>query len=95
MPSKVHASKKSIVTMPYTPSLIQTILSVPELHRFLRLNAARGLYRRWGLAPRPEDKYAVVFDTYDTPCAAGMQLFSAKCVCILNFNKYLSNYDKK
>ena len=23
--------------MPYTPSLIQTILSVPELHRFLRL----------------------------------------------------------
>ena len=35
MPSKVHASKKSIVTMPYTPSLIQTILSVPELRRFL------------------------------------------------------------
>ena len=23
--------------MPYTPSLIQTILSVPESHRFLRL----------------------------------------------------------
>ncbi len=35
-------------------SLIQTILSVPELHRFMRC-CARGLYRRWGIAPRPED----------------------------------------
>lgn len=41
--------------MLYTPSLIQTILSVPELHRFLRLLAARRLYCRWGIAPRPED----------------------------------------
>ena len=36
-------------------SLIQTILSVLELHQINRPFAARGLYRRWGLAPRPED----------------------------------------
>ncbi len=29
--------KKEHREMPYTPSLIQTILSVPESHRFLRL----------------------------------------------------------
>ena len=46
------------------------IAPVPAAH------AARGLYRRWGIAPRPEDKYAVVFDSYDTPCSHKMQLFS-------------------
>ncbi len=35
------------------PSSIQTILSVPELHRFC--HTARGLYRRSGITPCPED----------------------------------------
>ena len=61
MPSKVHASKKSIVKMPYTPSLIQTILSVPELHRFLRPQPLADYHCRWGISPRPEDSYSVVF----------------------------------
>ena len=48
--------KKEHRKMPYTPSLIQTILSVPESHRFLlAVRLARGLYRRWGISPRPED----------------------------------------
>jgi len=33
-------------------SLIQTILSAMESHHVSL--SARGLYRRWGLAPRPE-----------------------------------------
>jgi hypothetical protein len=39
--------------------------------------AARGLYRRWGISPRPEDKYAVVLALYNTPCPAKMQPLSA------------------
>ena len=36
-------------------SLIQTLLSVLELHQ---INPkARGLYRRWGIAPRPEELF--------------------------------------
>ena len=87
--------KKEHRKMPYTPSLIQTVTVGTGITPVHAAGAARGLYRRWGITPRPEDKYAVVFVPYDTPCAAGMQLFSAKCVCILNLNKYLSNYDKK
>jgi len=41
----MHKSTKS--------SFIQTILSVTEFHRISHM--ARGLYRRWGLSPRPED----------------------------------------
>ena len=37
-------------------SSIQTILSASESHR-INLTA-RGLYHRWGLAPRPEDSYS-------------------------------------
>lgn len=47
--------KKEHRKMPYTPSLIQTILSVPESHRFSHVSMGRGLYRRWGITPRPED----------------------------------------
>ena len=36
-------------------SPIQTILLVPELHRFGCPKAVCGLYRQWGIAPRPED----------------------------------------
>ncbi len=41
-------------------SLIQTILSVLELHQINRPFAARGLYRRWRLSLRPEDYFAFV-----------------------------------
>ena len=41
--------------MPYTPSLIQTILSVPELHRFLRPQPLADYHCRWGISPRPEN----------------------------------------
>ena len=34
-------------------SFIQTVLSAPELQRVCQ--KARGLYRRWGISPRPED----------------------------------------
>ena len=64
------------------------IAPVPAAH------AARGLYRRWGITPRPEDKYAVVFDSYDTPCSNKMQLFSLLDRNISCIGKYLSNYDK-
>ena len=46
--------------MPYTPSLIQTILSVPELRRFLRPRPLADYHCRWGISPRPEDSYSVV-----------------------------------
>ena len=47
--------------MLYTPSLIQTILSVPESHRFVQpQGAACRLYCRWGITPRLEDKYSFV-----------------------------------
>ncbi len=38
-------------------SFIQTVLSAPELRRICL--AARGLYHRWGIAPRPEECYSV------------------------------------
>ena len=50
--SRSHDSKKLLLRI--LPSSIQTILSVPESHRFLR-GCARGLYRRSGIAPCPED----------------------------------------
>lgn len=80
MPSKVHASKKSIVTMPYTPSLIQTILSVPELRRFLRPRPLADYHCRWGISPRPEDSYSVVLCGWYIPAAAKMQQEIAKLI---------------
>ena len=38
----------------YTSSFIQTILSVLELHQIVR-HSVRGLYRRSGITPCPED----------------------------------------
>ena len=49
--------------MPYTPSLIQTILSVSELHRFMRLTPLADYTAGGDLHPAPKTKYAVVFDT--------------------------------
>ena len=41
----------------YMPFLIPTIRSAPESHRIMpRKSRARGLYRRWGNAPRLKDK---------------------------------------
>lgn len=40
-------------------STIQTILSVPEFTKRVTGSAAcagRGLYRRWGITPRPEEQ---------------------------------------
>ena len=50
-------------------SSIQTILSVSESHRF-GTQSARGLYRRWGLAPRPEEliPYVVIITVYAVIC---------------------------
>ena len=62
--------------MPYTPSLIQTILSVSELHRFMRLTPLADYTAGGDLHPAPKTKYAVVFTPYDTPCFHRMQLFS-------------------
>ena len=47
---------------PCVSSSIQTILSVSELHRFGTLARARGLYRRWGIAPRPEDTVQFLYN---------------------------------
>lgn len=52
-------------------SLIQTVLSVPEFfhltnrgsHRFSRPKAGRGLYRRLGISPDPEDIIPFTNDT--------------------------------
>ena len=56
--------------LPHSSSSIPTIRLVPEFHRVSGgLTAAgRGLYRQWGIAPRPEDKgfscfLRVVYDT--------------------------------
>src|SRR5699024_1702334 len=38
-------------------SSIQTILSAPESHRVSTLAGGRGLYRRWGISPRPETNF--------------------------------------
>ena len=43
-------------------SSIQTLLSAPESDRFGL--SARGLYRRWGISPRPEELYYSVRDHY-------------------------------
>ena len=44
--------------LPHSSSSIQTILLVPEFHRVsgYRQASGRGLYRQWGITPRPEDK---------------------------------------
>ena len=61
--SSGHASKKGVMLRAKTSakhtictlsSPIQTILSVSESHRILRKNA-RGLYRRSGISPCPEE----------------------------------------
>ena len=51
--------------MPYTPSLIQTILSVPESHRFLR--------------PKPLADYTAGGDFHPAP-KTNMRLFSTSIV---------------
>ena len=38
-------------------SCIRTIPLVPELHRVSTLAGGRGLYRQWGIAPRPETNF--------------------------------------
>ena len=72
--------------MPYTPSLIQTILSVSELHRFVRLTPLADYTAGGESHPAPKTKYAVVFIPYDTPCFHRMQLFS--CVYQFTINIY-------
>ena len=72
--------------MPYTPSLIQTILSVSELHRFMRLTPLADYTAGGDLHPAPKTKYAVVFVPYDTLCFRRMQLFS--CVYQIAINIY-------
>ena len=52
--------KRSLISGHYLKkmpsSFIQTILSAPEFHQICESKLiARGLYRRWGIAPRPED----------------------------------------
>ena len=51
--------------MPYTPSLIQTILSVPESHRFLR--------------PKPLSDYTAGGEFHPAP-KTNMRLFSTSIV---------------
>lgn len=72
--------------MPYTPSLIQTILSVSELHRFMRLTPLADYTAGGESHPAPKTKYAVVFAPYDTPYFHRMQLFS--CVYQFAINIY-------
>ena len=38
-------------------SSIRTIPLVPELHRVSTLASGRGLYRQWGISPRPETNF--------------------------------------
>ena len=52
--------------MPYTPSLIQTILSVPESHRFLRLTPLADYTAGGEFRPAPKTNDPVVFAFYDT-----------------------------
>ena len=67
MPSKVHASKKSIVTMPYTPSLIQTILSVSEFFLFKKVTDSTASLRvadytaGWDLHPTPKIVFHLLY----------------------------------
>ncbi len=65
-----------------TSSSIQTILSASEFHRVSRRNytASRGLYRRWGITPRPEDIYSVVLNLLYT-LFQKMQALLAKNKC--------------
>ena len=53
--SASHSYKRIQVSCTHRSSLIQTLLSVLESHQ---INPkARGLYRRWGIAPRPEELF--------------------------------------
>jgi hypothetical protein len=52
LPGDTSADCKNCKIIQCAASFIQTILSVSEFHRFGP--KARGLYRRWGLTPRPE-----------------------------------------
>ena len=63
------------------PSSIQTVLSVPESHRFSI--SARGLYRRWGLAPRPEDTVQLPTE-YHAGEALSRNLFCGRVNCSLS-----------
>ena len=64
--------------MPYTPSLIQTILSVPESHRFLRLTPLADYTAGGESHPAPKTNMRL-FSTYMIHHApAKMQLFSLR-----------------
>ena len=43
-------------------SFIRTVPSASELHRICQ--KACGLYRRWGISPRPEDNFIIVLSIY-------------------------------
>lgn len=51
---KVRAKK--LIELPL-PSSIQTLLSVLEFHQVSHISTARGLYRRSGITPCPEDMF--------------------------------------
>ena len=45
----------------YAVSFFRTIPLVWEFHPFSQLLPARGLYRQWGIAPRPETDFVLFF----------------------------------
>src|SRR5699024_756984 len=52
-------------------SSIQTLLSAPEFHRVSTLAGGRGLYRRWGISPRPETNFLTDSIAYPRQKARG------------------------
>ena len=65
--NKIFAARRTI-TNTLLSSLIQTILSVPEFTRSDVTGSAtyvgRGLYRRWGITPRPEETILKLWTLY-------------------------------
>ena len=65
--NKIFAAPRTI-TNTLLSSLIQTILSVPEFTRSDVTGSAtyvgRGLYRRWGITPRPEETILKLWTLY-------------------------------
>ena len=83
-----HAKKTKL----YFSSPIQTILSVLESHQILR-QSARGLYRRSGISPCPEETIYVVMSHTDIPLRHTPQkknpcFFAARMAFIFTISLY-------
>ena len=79
---------KKNTTHNLTVACIRTIPLVPELHRVSTLAGGRGLYRQWGIAPRPETNFLT--KSIARYCGAVKPPFQKVCTFFVKVRFHLS-----